>query len=102
MCGASLLNNDDTDVTDHWNTETASVILLLTFQCLVTLGLFSVEKNIQYLHERRTSLGVCYIVFSVVSEYKVIPSNFDDISSKAGSLCERHDIPFVENVDKRW
>jgi len=92
MCGASLLNND---VIDHRNTDvtaTASVMVVLVLLLL----------TFQYLHEQRTSLGVCYIVLSVVIEYKVIPSNFDDISFKAGSLCESHEIPFVENVDKRW
>jgi hypothetical protein len=78
MCGASLLNNDDTDVTDHRNTDvtaTASVtvmlvLLLLKFQC-------SVKKSVQHLHQHLTSLGVCYIVLSVVIEYKVVRNNVD-------------------------
>jgi hypothetical protein len=38
MCGASLLNTDDTDVPPTISVVVVLALLLLTFQCSMTLG----------------------------------------------------------------
>jgi hypothetical protein len=57
ICGASLANTNDTDVTAIDSVAVVLVILLLKFQCSVTLGPFSVTKSVQYLHQHLTFLN---------------------------------------------
>jgi hypothetical protein len=61
MCGASLLNTGDTDIIATARVAVVLVLLLLRFQCSVTLGPFSVTKSVQYLHQHRTALAASTI-----------------------------------------